>query len=173
MRNNLIQDFVKDYLSKHIKPDDVMIDATLGNGYDSEYLLGLGAVVFAFDIQLDAINHTLKRLGKPNALHIYHTSFIHMFDYVENFKGVIFNLGYLPSGDKQITTKASDTLYILKEIIQKMKDSTFILITAYPGHEAGQIEALEIERFIQTLSSDYLAYTYQIKNRLNAPYNII
>jgi len=173
MRNNLIQDFVKDFLSKHVKPGDVMVDATLGNGYDSEYLLSLGANIIAFDIQSAAIEQTKKRLGESVNLTMHHTSFIHMFEYVSDYKGIIFNLGYLPNGDKKITTNKSDTLGILNEIVLKMNNNSFVIITAYPGHEAGLDEAHAIETFIQTLPNDYLAYTYQIKNRFHAPYVIV
>lgn len=45
-----------------IKTNDVVVDATMGNGYDTQFLAELGANVYAFDVQEEALNATEKRL---------------------------------------------------------------------------------------------------------------
>lgn len=173
MRNSLIKDFVKDYLSKHVKEGDIIVDATLGNGYDTIYLKSLGAIVHGFDIQEKAISAAKENLGDLNNIYLHHTSFLHIFDYIEDFKGVVFNLGYLPNGDKTITTLKADTLNAIKMIVGKMKKDSFILITAYPGHEEGKQEADALLDYIKLLDTTHLCYVHQIHNRINAPFNIV
>lgn len=173
MRNSLIKDFARDYLFKHIKEGDIIIDATLGNGYDTIYLKSLGATVHGFDIQEKALIKSKENLSDLKNIHLHHTSFIHMFDYIEDFKGVVFNLGYLPNGDKSITTTKADTLSTVKMIVSKMKQNSFILITAYPGHEEGLLESNALIEYIKDLDSNHLAYIHQIQNRNLAPFNIV
>lgn len=45
-----------------INVDDVVVDATMGNGYDTLFLAELGAKVYAFDVQEAALEATEKRL---------------------------------------------------------------------------------------------------------------
>ena len=49
----------------HIAPGDLCIDATMGNGYDTQFLcerVGEDGRVLAFDIQQAALEQTEKRL---------------------------------------------------------------------------------------------------------------
>lgn len=150
-----------------------MVDATLGNGFDSELLCQLASHVYAFDIQLDAINRSKAKLSKFDNITYLHESFTNILNHVANFKGVVFNLGYLPNGDKSITTKHKDTLDIVKKLTSIMKQNQFIILTCYPGHDEGLIEATMLNTYIQTLDSSFLAYTFKIENRHLAPYVII
>lgn len=173
MRNSLIHDFTRSFLNNHVSPNDIIIDATLGNGHDTLYLNSLGANVVAFDIQLEAINQAKNLLEGLKNIQIHHDSFVNMFSYNIPFKGVVFNLGYLPNGDKTITTLEKDTLFTIKELSKLLKEGMFILITAYPGHEEGMKESNALDHFIKSLPNDYLTYTLKIQNRNNAPYVIV
>jgi tRNA G46 methylase TrmB len=99
-------DVAKGFLeSMNIKEDYVLCDFTMGNGYDTEYLCKKvpKGKVYAFDIQAQAVENTKKRLsdaGLTNA-EIIHDSHAKVLDYVkEEINGGMFNLGYLPGGDK-------------------------------------------------------------------------
>jgi len=173
MRNDLIHQFKQNYLKSKIVTKDIVIDATLGNGHDTFFLQSLGAIVHGFDIQEKAIFETKNRLDDLMNIHLHHESFTHLLDYNLSFKGVIFNLGYLPNGDKTITTLAKDTLDIVRRIINQMTPGQFIFITCYPGHSEGMKESELLLSLIKTLPNDYLAFTYQIQNRTNAPFNIV
>ena len=45
-------------LSKTIKSGDVVVDATMGNGWDTAFLAGLTDKVYAFDVQKEALVST-------------------------------------------------------------------------------------------------------------------
>ena len=64
-----ITDINKLYLEKVINKGDIVVDATMGNGYDTKYLaekVGEDGFVYSFDIQEAAIKSTKKRLDKEN-----------------------------------------------------------------------------------------------------------
>ena len=58
---NKVTEVNKIYLENIINEDDVVIDATMGNGYDTVYLakkVGPKGKVYAFDVQEEAIKST-------------------------------------------------------------------------------------------------------------------
>ena len=64
-----ITDINKLFLEKIINKGDIVIDATMGNGYDTMYLaniVGENGFVYSFDIQEEAIKSTKKKLEKEN-----------------------------------------------------------------------------------------------------------
>ena len=174
MKDNHIQSFVIQYLKTHITKEDTVIDATVGNGFDTVLLASLAKQVIGFDIQKIAIDRTLSKLAELSIHNVTlkHASFENMVNH-ENIKGTVFNLGYLPNGDKSITTNADIALNTLKKIVLKMRKDDFILITAYPGHPEGKNEADMILSYVRTLPNSYLSLIYQIQNRNNAPFVII
>jgi hypothetical protein len=174
MKDDHIQKFVHDYLKSHVNKNDIMIDATVGNGNDTVLLATLAKHVIGYDIQAKAIEITRQKLHdlKVDNVTLNHQSF-EQIEYDLDYRGVIFNLGYLPGGDKSITTDPEVTLKTIHKIMKQMDITDFILITTYPGHEAGLQEANRLMDLIQTLDTSYLATTYQIHNRLHAPFVII
>ncbi len=55
----------QDQLKPRIQPGDITVDATLGNGYDTEFLaqqLGEQGWIFGFDVQAKALEQTRNRL---------------------------------------------------------------------------------------------------------------
>lgn len=58
-----ITDINKLYLEKVINKGDIVVDATMGNGYDTKYLaekVGEEGFVYSFDIQETALKSTKK-----------------------------------------------------------------------------------------------------------------
>jgi methylase of polypeptide subunit release factors len=174
MKDDHIQRFVHDYLKSHVNKNDIMIDATVGNGNDTILLASLAKHVIGYDIQSRAIETTREKLIELNVdnVTLRHQSF-EKIENVIDYRGVVFNLGYLPGGDKSITTQPDVTLKTIEVIIKQMDIADFILITAYPGHESGLIEAERLMLLIQKLDTSYVTLTYQIHNRMHAPFVII
>ena len=55
----------EDYLRRSVREGDTVIDATMGNGGDTEMLcrlVGEQGHVYAFDVQRQAVEHTAERL---------------------------------------------------------------------------------------------------------------
>ena len=117
----------------------------MGNGYDTEYLCKKvpNGKVYAFDIQEQAVENTKKRLadaGLTNA-EIIHDSHAKVLDYVkEEIDGGMFNLGYLPGGDKSVHTMRESTMPAIEGAISLLKKGGILVISIYPGHEEGTLE---------------------------------
>ena len=154
MRKQSITHLSHLYLNEIINQDDVMIDATCGRGHDTLFLAKHCKQVYAFDIQKDAIDSTQNLLNEHNInnVQLIHDSHEHFNEYVKSFKGAIFNLGYLPKGDKSITTRAKSTIYTIDLMLNHITSNGFILLVIYPGHLEGRHEAKEIDGYLKTLN---------------------
>ena len=61
---------------------------------------------------------------------------------------VMFNLGYLPRGNKRITTRANTTLAALDQAMTLLRSGGMLSVMAYPGHEQGAREARAVHRWM-------------------------
>ncbi len=93
------QNFMKDYIGE----GDLCIDATAGNGGDTEFLcrmVGESGRVCAFDIQDAALEYTKERLEKSGLAEravLIRDGHERMGYYVkEEVAAIMFNFGYLP-----------------------------------------------------------------------------
>ena len=58
----------------------------------------------------------------------------------ESVKLIVYNLGYLPGGNKEKTTVLKTTLQSLKQAEELLIPGGAISVTCYPGHEEGERE---------------------------------
>lgn len=176
MRKKHISDFVKEYLVKNVSKTDIIIDATIGNGHDTLFVSNLAEFVCGFDIQEPALTNTENLLKENNIKNykLFLKSHEYILDYVKDFKGVIFNLGYLPNSDKTITTTTLTTVNTLKSLTEFLKSDMFIIITCYINHEEGLIEADEVLKYTTNLDSSFSVLKYEKINSLNkAPFVVV
>ena len=147
------------YIKDSVLPGDTVIDATMGNGGDTERLcrlVGDTGKVYAFDIQEDALASTARRLEAAGLLK--RTSLIldgheHMESYVkDSVQAVVFNLGWLPGGNHAVTTKAETTLEALQAALRLIRPGGLVSVCIYPGHEEGKTERDRIVEWAGTLS---------------------
>ena len=161
-----------DFLAQVITKDDVVVDATMGNGYDTLFLAKLAKQVYAFDIQEQALEKTSQRLqeaGLSNAELILqgHET---VDQFVTEVKAAIFNLGYLPSADKSIITQPQTTIEALEKLCQVLIKGGRIAIMIYYGHEGGDIERDAVLDFVSQLpQQEYTATIYRTLNQINNP----
>ena len=161
-----------DFLAQVITKDDVVVDATMGNGHDTLFLAKLAKQVYAFDIQEQALEKTSQRLqeaGLSNAELILqgHET---VDQFVTEVKAAIFNLGYLPSADKSIITQPQTTLEALEKLCQVLVKGGRIAIMIYYGHEGGDIERDAVLDFVSQLpQQEYTATIYRTLNQINNP----
>lgn len=167
----------KSYLEDITLPTDTVIDATCGNGHDTAFLSQLvkQGHVYSFDIQKEALENAQEKYTLDNVTYI-HDGHEHVSQYVTSpVKGAIFNLGYLPGGDKAITTNFPTTKLALEEIFKLLAPHGRIAIVIYHGHPSGQTErdALlsELAMWPQD-SATVLQYQY-INQKNNAPFLIL
>lgn len=155
MKKNDIIEYTHAILASYITKNDMIVDATMGNGYDTVYLATIAKHVYAFDIQRAALDHTIKLCESQHIdnVTLFHTSHEHIVGLVKNFKGVVFNLGYLPQGDHTVTTKKDITLSTIKMILSVLKPQGFICLVVYPGHPEGMAESKAIDAYMSTLDT--------------------
>lgn len=164
-----------------IKQGDSVIDATMGNGHDTAFLcdlVGEKGKVYAFDIQKIAIENTKERLKKlklEERVELIHDGHENLDKYVEKgVKLIIYNLGYLPSGDHSLTTKSYTTIESIKKGLDLLNQNSVILIVLYPGHESGMIEKIAIENFTKELNQkEFNVISINFTNQINNPPEMI
>lgn len=140
-----------DIIRSRLRAGDIVIDATTGNGFDTEFLVecvGETGRVLAFDIQASALKSAKQRVGENAWVEFFHASHRTMADHAAEgtVSLVMFNLGYLPGQNHQITTEVGETLETLKVAADLIKKGGIISVICYPGHTEGVDEALEVER---------------------------
>lgn len=170
----------KQFLSAHISEGITAVDFTMGNGHDTLFLsnaIGESGKLYAFDIQEQAIENTRKLLqseGKYNNYTLIKSSHSNVNEFVkEKFKAGVFNLGYLPGGDKRITTLRETTLVAVDKALELLDDDGIILIAVYPGHAEGETEGkLLTEKLSQLDRKKICVSRFTILNSPTSPYFI-
>lgn len=166
--------FAKTLLRSVLQVGDIAIDATVGNGHDTVFLaeqVGDTGKVFGFDIQREAIEKTKARLSEKNLLdrvQLFQTSHANMRETIPKdvhgkVKAAVFNLGYLPGGDKSIVTKAPSTIAAIEQLLEILTVGGLIVIVVYHGHEEGKRERDELLAYVTNIDqtkADVLRYEF-------------
>ena len=141
-----------------VRLGDTVIDATAGNGHDTVFLsvcTGPTGRVLAIDIQAEAIQSTRSRLETEAIANVTlyqedHSKVLKSMQVSSEVVGAImFNLGYLPGGDKQRTTSAATTTEAIAAGVSLLKQGGVMTVVAYRGHSGGQEEARAVEEWSQ------------------------
>lgn len=156
---------------------DTCIDATVGNGKDIEALcriVGQNGHVYGFDIQEEALDQARRLLEDTVPESVYtliHASHSLVGDQVtQPVDLVLFNLGYLPGGDKAITTLAETTIEAMESSLQLLKPGGKLTAVLYPGHEAGARESEAVKAWASHLNQkDFSAIVLTFTNQVNDP----
>lgn len=132
--------FAHEEWKKHLRPGNRAIDATCGNGHDTLILSTLNlSHLYVFDIQEKPLKKQ-KRLGVRENIS-YHLGCHSIFLGVETSVNlIVYNLGYLPGGNKSLTTQAETTLKSLENGLNLLSSGGLISMTLYPGHSEGARE---------------------------------
>ena len=143
----------KEHLKGCNKP--TLVDATCGNGHDALFLTSLEGKLHCIDIQEKALLSTKNRLSKHTSIQ-YHLKSHEDLSFIEGeIDLIVYNLGYLPGGDKEIITLSTTTVSSLSSAITKLSPTGMISIMMYTGHEGGLKERNDILNFIKNLPPSY------------------
>jgi len=153
-----------------LRPGEIAVDATMGNGHDTLFLaqlVGAGGRVYAFDVQEAALAAARKRLeaaGVPAATAAELAEaepaatepaagrvILYLRDHAElaealppsaagRVGAVMFNLGYLPGSDHKIVTQPETTVRALSSAARLLRPGGVISVVVYPGHAGGAEE---------------------------------
>jgi tRNA1(Val) A37 N6-methylase TrmN6 len=157
---NTAHELIRDILH----PGDIAIDATVGNGHDTLFLaeqVGPSGQVYGFDIQQAAIDSTLDKFRQArlsDSLTLIHASHADMGDKIpadlhSNISAIMFNLGYLPGGDKSVITLTDSTLTALTVAARILAVNGIITLLAYPGHPGGDMETDQVKNWCEQLDT--------------------
>ncbi|RSK28247.1 methyltransferase domain-containing protein [Bacillus sp. HMF5848] len=183
MKLKKILPFAHSLLREAVAEGDTVIDATVGNGHDTVVLaelVGDRGHVFGFDIQEQAIVNTTEKLKQANLLNrvtLIEASHGDLATHMPNTKQVtaaIFNLGYLPGGDKSIVTKPNSTINAIEQLLAFLVPEGIIVLVVYHGHEEGAKERdalLDFVKDIDQQKASVLCYQF-LNQKNNAPFII-
>ncbi|MFC5401583.1 class I SAM-dependent methyltransferase [Cohnella soli] len=145
------------WIAERVRSGDAVVDATAGNGSDTLFLartVGSGGIVYAFDVQEQALASTRARLeasdpktgGKLPEVHLMHAGHERMAELIPqplrgNLAAVMFNLGYLPGAESPIITQPDSTLAALNTALDLLRPNGIATVVVYPGHEGGREES--------------------------------
>ncbi len=141
-----------------LKDGDIAIDATVGNGHDTQFLarqVGSHGHIYGFDIQQQALNATRKRLSEHllnDNVTLFHASHAEMQHRIPAechgiVRAIMFNLGYLPGSDKSVITDAESTIIALTGACRLLARPGILTVLAYPGHTGGDTEMLQVQNW--------------------------
>jgi hypothetical protein len=168
---------------KIVRPGDTVVDATSGNGHDTLALAKMALTknegrLFALDLQKDALasceTKLREHLADPILSRVKLLEQCHS-QFPEEIKPgtvslIVYNLGYLPGGDKSKTTKADTTLQSLQKALLLIQEGGCISITCYPGHSEGLLEEEKLLDFAMQLDpSRFSICHHRWVNRKKSP----
>ncbi len=152
------------------------IDATMGNGHDTQWLCELAGEagrVFAFDIQPEAVERTRVRLREAqleDRACLFCAGHERMAEFVpEPVDAVVFNLGWLPGAEHGVTTHTDTTLKAVEAALTLLKEDGLMTICIYPGHDEGTRELNALMQWGAGLNDR--KYDVLLKTYLNQPSN--
>lgn len=137
------------------------VDATVGNGHDTLFLaqaVGPHGRVYGFDVQQHAIEAAQNRCDETGVadrvtlLRAGHERMAELLPANALVGAVMFNLGYLPGGDKSVVTQPATTIAALDAAVSLLAPDGVISITAYPAHAGGAKETEAVREWCAGLS---------------------
>ena len=182
--------FAHKLITERLTTGDRAIDATVGTGADTLFLaktLGARGEVYGFDIQSAALTLAEERLQQAVAqagaiapvtlLLKSHAAMAESvpLDWHGTVGAIMFNLGYLPSGDadKSIITQTDSSIAALEASLILLRPGGIITAVLYPGHEGGEREAAAVESWAAGLSTQVAqSIIYRQLQRSSSPYVI-
>ena len=175
-----ITDINKLYLEKVINKGDIVVDATMGNGYDTKYLaekVGEDGLYIALIYKKLLLNLLKKRLDKENLsdrVKLILDGHENMDKYVKGEVSWLSNLGYLPELNHNIITKPETTIKAIKHSLNLLKPHGVISIAIYTGHEGGMEEKNSVYEFVKNLDqNEFNVLESGFINQINNPPQLV
>ena len=169
--------FARQLIEGRLKNGGRALDGTAGNGRDTLFLaqlVGGNGKVWAFDIQAQALSNTaglLRENGVEERVELIAASHADLADYVrEPLDAAMFNFGYLPDGDKTVTTKADSSVRAMQAAAALLAEGGLLTAVVDSGPPAGRAEAAAIEQWAAALPQEqYQVLHYRFTNQRNYP----
>ncbi|KMJ57749.1 rRNA methyltransferase [Bacillus sp. LL01] len=185
MKLERVLPYSKKIMKLAVSEGDIAVDCTVGNGHDSLFLselVGESGHVYGFDIQGEALRNTKALLaahGDGRRVTLFEASHAEVLERIPadkhaQIRGAIFNLGYLPGGNKDIVTVPKSTIKAVDNLLSVMKKEAVIVIVVYHGHPEGQVERDALLEYVTKLDQKKAhVLQYRFMNQVNNPPFII
>lgn len=174
-----IVEITHDILKTYFIENCVCVDFTMGQGFDTLFLAKQKEIshVYAFDIQPQAKKITETLLAQENCLEKVDCildGHEHCDTYVTSYQAGVFNFGYFPQGDKNITTLLETSKIAVEKALKLLNVHGALVLTLYPGHEEGKMESCYFDTWCKTLHSRYYSVMkICMQNKKDAPYVLV
>jgi Putative rRNA methylase len=154
-----------DWISGALRDGALAIDATVGNGYDTLFLahaVGPSGQVIGFDVQKAALKNAselLRFTSMSDRVRLILGCHSGIETYLRAGPAVhaaMFNLGYLPRGDRSIVTRPETTLAALGGLLPHLVDRGRVTILAYRGHATGPEEYVAVKQYLDSVRDNAL-----------------
>jgi len=161
------------FIAENVNEGDFCIDATAGNGHDTEFLcrlVGKSGHVLSMDIQQSAVENTKKLLCEKELINIAEIvcdDHANMEKYAEinSAKAIMFNLGWLSGGDHRIFSRADSTVKAISSALDLLAPGGVMSICIYYGRDCGYEERDALLKYLPTI--DNRKYTVVISRFAN------
>lgn len=158
-----------------LKPGDTAFDGTAGNGFDALFLaqiVGRTGRVIAWDLQPEALSRTAARLAEAGIDWVE----LKLGDHGEldpagepKFAAAMFNLGYLPGGDPDFTTRAESSVRAVRAAALRLAPAGILSVLAYVGHTGGRSEAEAVEAALREFGEPEFRFELRTRNLATTP----
>ncbi len=180
-RLDRITDLAHLFVGLAVECGDRAVDATAGKGNDTLFLaekVGPSGQVYAFDVQEEALKVTAGKLKLSNLeTRVTLLRCGHQFmrkKVLGPVSAIMYNLGFLPGGNREITTSSQSTLESLGQALMMVRKGGIITIALYPGHKQGSLEKTAVLRFCRNLQpAEYTVLHLNLVNRKNDPPELV
>lgn len=148
-----------DFLQQNLLPGGFFVDATCGNGGDTEFLCRLAGPqgkVLALDLQQQAVDNTNARLAAAGLSDIgraVQADHAELAKLVEEGSAdcVVFNFGYLPGADHSLFTTPKSSLPAVKAALAALRPGGILAACLYSGGPNGDGEKTALLEFFRAL----------------------
>lgn len=170
-----ITDLIQETVKAHLRENDTVIDATLGKGRDSLFLLEHvpDGFLYGFDIQTEALQASEKLLSSSGFANyrLIRDSHENISKYLSCEIGcAMFNLGYLPGSLHEIHTNENSSIQAIQQCLQLLRKDGIISVCCYPGTEKGKRETEAILEYLRSLdTARFLVIVCSYHNRPKDP----
>lgn len=148
-----------EFLAAHLAPGGFYLDATCGNGHDTEFLCrlaGPGGRVLGLDIQPRAVEATNARLAAAGLAEIGRAvvqDHARLGELVAPGTAdcVLFNFGWLPGAEHSVHSTAAGSIPALEAALEALKPRGILAAVLYSGQVIGDSEKQAALAFFRAL----------------------